>query len=183
MVLPVSIEDVTAATDIGTSIPLERLGFGEEGGHESGESTGAVCRLEDPKAVAIVLPSGKIVCTGAKSVRGAEEAMKKVLDKVKELGIEVPEKPQIEIESIVAAFRIRGGVDLQKAASSLEGSRYEPEKFPGVLYRMEEEGIDFVINAGGKIICSGARSIKGIMSAIKELTAKLEKGGVEAELV
>jgi transcription initiation factor TFIID TATA-box-binding protein len=182
MVLPVTIEDVTAVVDLKRRIAPEKLSPEGGEGYDTEGSEGAVCRIEDPRAVALILPSGKIICTGAKSVQDAEKAMGKVLEKVKGFGVNVPSSPEIEIERIVAAFRMNEGADLEKVASSLKDSRYDPGKFPGVLYR-GEDGVDFMIMKGGKIVCSGAKSIKGIRSAVNDLSSRLEKAGLKVELV
>ncbi len=183
-ILPVHIEDVTAVAKLRTDIPVDKLFAEEEAkSYETESFPGAVYRVKEPKAVALIFSSGRVVCTGAKSVRDADEAMRKVLDRLRGLGVAVPKKVEVEIDKIVAAFRMKEGVDLAAVSKGLEGSRYEPERFPGIIYSTEEPRMDFIILSSGRIICTGARSIKDIQSSVKALKAKLEGAGARVELV
>jgi transcription initiation factor TFIID TATA-box-binding protein len=182
-VLPVHIEDVTVSTNLNVDIPLNRIVTQEEEAEYDGEgSDGVVYRMDEPKATALIFSSGKIVCTGAKSIREAEEAVQHVAEKIKELGAEVPHKPEMVIEKIVAAFRLKDSVNLQELASRLEGARYDTEKLPAVVYRPAEGDADFLI-LERKIICTGSRSIRDVQAAMKSLKAELGRAGAKVEFV
>ncbi len=182
-ILSVHIEDVTATSDIGADIPIGKLSGEESGtGYSTEDANGAVYRVSEPKAVALIFSSGKIVCTGSKSVRDAEAAMRKVFEKIRGVGVDVSDKTEIRIEKIIAAFTTKGAADLSKISSSLEGSEYDPVKFPGLIYRMEGTDAEFLITDRGRIICTGARSIKDIQSSFKRLKEKLEKAGFSVDL-
>lgn len=183
-VLPVHIEDITSATNIGSEIPLEKfVEENEEAEFDSEHTDGVVFRLKEPKSTALVFHHGKIICTGSKSIQQAKEAIDIVVERVANLGIDVPQDPEIGIEKIVAAFRMTDPFDLQKVADSLEGSVYDPEKLPGVVYRMTEPKSEFLIRENGKIICTGSNSIKDIQAAVKDLKEKLDRAGIKTSFV
>lgn len=69
--------------------------------------------------------------------------------------------------------------DLNELASSLEGARYEPESFPGVIYKTIEPKAAFLIFSSGKANCVGANSVKGGKKAIEKLTDKLQDLGFD----
>jgi transcription initiation factor TFIID TATA-box-binding protein len=182
-ILSVHIEDVTAVAELHTEIPMEKLyDAADQAAYGTENSKGVVYRMRELNAVALIFPTGKVVCTGARSVRDAEEATMKAIEKVKEIGADVPSHPEIRIEKIVAAFRLAGGIDLRKAASSLEGSRYDSSSFPAVIFREPETSCEFIIREDGKVICTGAASIKDIQASFRRLTDRLSKAGIKADL-
>ena len=77
-----------------------------------------------------------MVCTGAKSEKEARRAVIKVIKELKKGGIIIIGKPELKIQNIVASGILGGMVDLEKAAYTLEHTMYEPEQFPGLIYRM-----------------------------------------------
>jgi transcription initiation factor TFIID TATA-box-binding protein len=180
-ILPVHIEDVTAVAKLPVGIPISK--FGSDAGvqgYETEHSQGVVYRIKEPKAVSLIFPDGSIVCTGAKSVRDAEEAMRKTIEKIKGLGVDVPSDVPVKIEKIVAAFRLSEAIDLQKAAESLKGAEYDPSKLSALVYR--DAGSEFIIREDGRVICTGEKSIKDMQLSFRRLTEALEKAGIKAEL-
>ena len=183
-VLPVHIEDVTAVTDLESEIPLEKfVSENEEADYDAEHADGVVFKLKDPKTTALVFPSGKIVCTGSKSIQQAKIAIDHLVERIKQLGVDVPEDPVIDIEKIVAAFKMTKPFELEKVAELLEGAEYDPEKIQGVVYRTTEPKSEFLILEKGKIICTGSKSIKDIQSSVKALQSKLNKAGIKTEFV
>ncbi|UCD02870.1 MAG: hypothetical protein JSV63_03765 [Candidatus Aenigmatarchaeota archaeon] len=182
-ILPVHIEDVTVRTDLKTDIPLEKMVSAEENADYDAEgSKGVVYKMEEPRSTALIFSDGKIVCTGAKSIREAEDAIKKVVGKIKDLGVEIKTEPGIEIEKIVAAFRLRDPLNLEETSGKLKGSRYEKEKVPAVLYRTSNPRADFLI-LENKMICTGCQSIKDVQGAVTSMKETLESAGIKVELV
>ncbi len=182
-VLPVHIEDVTITTDLSVRIPLDNIASNEDDAdYDTENSDGIVYRVKEPKATALIFSAGKIVCTGTKSIRDAEEAMRNVIKKLKELGIEhaFETEPDMVIEKIVAAFRLKDTVDLDQLSQKLKDAEYDTQKLPGIVYR--NDGIDFII-LEKKIICSGGRSIKEIQKAMKDLKKTIEKAGSKVDFV
>ena len=99
---------------------------------------GLVFRLKRPKTSTLIFNSGKMVCTGAKSAKMAKSAIRKVVRELKKAGIIILGRPQITIQNIVASGNLKGNVDLEMAADLLDNVMYEPEQFPGLIYRMRE---------------------------------------------
>ncbi len=181
--LPVHIEDVTVTTDIKTEIPLEKMVSSEENAdYDADGSKGIVYRIEKPRATALIFSDGKIVCTGTKSIREAEVAVKNVVEKIKEAGVKIRSEPDMEIEKIVAAFRLRDPLNPEEVSSKLEGAEYDPEKVRAAVYRLDTPESDFLI-LEKKIICTGCQSIKDVQKAIVKVKEKLGKIGIKIELV
>jgi transcription initiation factor TFIID TATA-box-binding protein len=119
-----------------------------------------------------------MVCTGAKSEREARRAIMKVAKELRAAGIIIPGKPEIRITNIVASGDLGGPVDLEELYNrSRMGGRvmYEPEQFPGMMYRMESPRVVFLIFSTGKIVCVGAKKEEDVYEAVEKLRRRLEE--------
>jgi transcription initiation factor TFIID TATA-box-binding protein len=66
-------------------------------------------------------------------------------------------------------------IDLEKAAYTLGRTMYEPEQFPGLIYRMEEPKVVILLFASGKLVCTGAKKEQDVYDAVQKLHALLEE--------
>lgn len=136
---------------------------------------GLVFRLKKPKTATLIFGSGKMVCTGAKSERQAKSAVRKVVRELKNNGIVILRRPTIEIQNIVASASLGGRIDLEKAVYHLGRTMYEPEQFPGLIYRMDEPRAVILIFASGKIVCTGAKREEEVYESVNKLHDQLER--------
>ena len=136
---------------------------------------GLVYRLKQPKTATLIFSSGKMVCTGAKSERQAKKAVMKVVENLKKNGIITVAKPDIQIQNIVASAGLDGTIDIEKATYSLKRTMYEPEQFPGLIYRMEEPKVVILIFRSGKLVITGAKKEEEINRAAATLQKTLEE--------
>jgi len=140
---------------------------------------GLIYRMKDPKAAALIFPQGKIVCTGTKSLEELDIAMHKIVNRIGEAGIAIPDKFDTKVENIVACSKIEGNLNLEKIAVSLENSEFEPESFPGLVYRIKEPRVAFLLFTSGRIVCAGARDVESIQRALHIFKEHLEGIGVK----
>jgi TATA-box binding protein (TBP) (component of TFIID and TFIIIB) len=103
-----------------------------------------------------------MVCTGAKSEKIARRAVRKVVRDLKENNVVVLGQPEVFIQNIVATTNFNGLVDLEFAADLMDNVMYEPEQFPGPIYRMANPRVVMLIFASGKSVITGAKSEKDI---------------------
>ena len=136
---------------------------------------GLVFRLKKPKTATLIFNSGKMVCTGAKSERQAKKAVRLVVQELKDNGILIVEKASIQVQNIVASASLGGKIDLEKSAFSLGRTMYEPEQFPGLIYRMSEPKVVILLFASGKLVCTGAKKEEEVYDAVTKLHALLEE--------
>ena len=132
-------------------------------------------RLKRPKTATLIFNSGKMVCTGAKSEKEARRAVKKVIKELKKGGIIIISKPELKIQNIVASANLHGQIDLEKAAYSLGKTMYEPEQFPGLIYRMAVPKVVILLFASGKLVCTGAKKEEAVYEAVHKLHGDLEE--------
>jgi len=176
----INIENVVASATLKQTISLDSIVKVFPGAEYRPEQfPGLVYRLKKPKTATLVFSSGKMVCTGAKSERQARKAVSKVVEDLKHNGIMIVSKPEIQIQNIVASGSLGGYIDLEKTTYSLKRTMYEPEQFPGLIYRMDEPKVVMLLFASGKLVCTGARKEKMVYQAV----AKLQKILEEKELI
>ncbi len=175
----INIENVVATATLNQRIDLNalvRIFHGVE--YRPERFPGLVYRLKKPKTATLIFSSGKMVCTGAKSERLARKAVMKVVDDLKMGGIVILGKPEIQVQNIVASAGLGGRIDLEKTIYSLKRTMYEPEQFPGLIYRMDDPKVVILIFASGKLVCTGAKKEAEVPRAIAKLQETLEEKGL-----
>jgi transcription initiation factor TFIID TATA-box-binding protein len=135
---------------------------------------GLVFRLKKPKTATLVFETGKMVCTGAKSEKEAVQAVNKVTRELKNQNILSTSKPVVNIQNIVASAVLGGEIDLENVVYKLKRVMYEPEQFPGAVYRMDEPRVVFLIFSAGKLVCVGAKREQDVYEAVDNIQKILE---------
>jgi transcription initiation factor TFIID TATA-box-binding protein len=134
---------------------------------------GLVFRLKRPKTATLIFGSGKMVCTGAKSEKEARSAVGKVVRELKTNGIIILGKPKIVIQNIVSSANLHGKIDIETAADIMDNVMYEPEQFPGLIYRMTEPKVVLLLFASGKLVITGAKREEQVHEAVEKVRAIL----------
>ena len=140
---------------------------------------GLVFRLKKPKTAILIFSTGKMVCTGAKSEKDSKKAVLKVVRELKKSGIIIVGKPEIKVVNMVASANLFGRIELEDCAYSLGKTMYEPEQFPGLIYRMDTPKVVILLFASGKLVCTGATKEEDVYTAVD----KLHKNLKEKELI
>jgi len=157
----IRIENVVASASLNQRIDLKAVVKSYPGVEYRPEQfPGLVFRLKKPKTATLIFNSGKMVCTGAKSEREARGAVMKVINELKRSGIVIVGKPDLKIQNIVASANLSGIIDLEQAAFVLGKTMYEPEQFPGLIYRMDNPKVVILLFASGKLVCTGAKNLR-----------------------
>jgi len=176
----IRIENTVASVTLNQRFDLNAIVKGNPGVEYRPEKfPGLVFRLKKPKTAILIFSTGKMVCTGAKSEKKAKQAVKKVIKELKKSGIIIPGKPEIKVVNIVASANLFGRIELEDAAYSLGRTMYEPEQFPGLIYRMDDPKVVILVFASGKLVCTGATKEEDVYKAV----AKLHKNVKEKNLI
>ena len=138
---------------------------------------GLIMRIKDPKATFLIFSTGKMVITGLRRADEASPGVKKIMKSIKKAGIDVA-NPVITIQNIVASGDLHTFIDLNMAAIIMENTMYEPEVFPGLIYRMKEPKTVFLIFSTGKVVCTGAKNKEFVKDAFLILNREVRKLGV-----
>lgn len=126
-----------------------------------------IMRIREPKTTALIFASGKMVVTGAKSEDDSKLASRKYARIIQKLGFNA-KFTDFKIQNIVGSCDIKFPIRLEGLASRHHNfSSYEPELFPGLIYRMMKPKIVLLIFVSGKIVLTGAKVREEIYSAFE----------------
>jgi len=141
---------------------------------------GLLFRLRRRPTKVLVFRNGKMVCIGAKSEREALYAVRKVVRKLRGAGIISEADTRLHSPQHSGdrrPTRAHRSTSRKQSTSSRarEGVMYEPEQFPGLIYRMEEPKTTFLIFHSGKLVCVGAKTEEDLHKAVKKLQRILQE--------
>ncbi|WP_114579481.1 TATA-box-binding protein [Saliphagus sp. LR7] len=176
-----SAENVVGSTSIGQELDLESLADDLDGASfEPDQFPGVITRTTDPKAASLIFRSGKIVCTGASSVDDLMTAVGLTFEKLRRLGLDVPEEPDVTVQNIVTSGDLGTSLNLNAIAIGLglEAVEYEPEQFPGLVYRSDELDVVVLLFGSGKLVITGGSKPTDAEDAITTIHARLDDLGL-----
>jgi transcription initiation factor TFIID TATA-box-binding protein len=166
MTVSVKVENMVSAITLDTRIDLKRFVSKVKGVEYNPENfPGVVFRIHEPKVAMLIFSSGKVICTGARSPRDIEAAVKQLLKKLQEGGVKVKKEPVVEVQNIVASSSVGVEVNLDQLAIECFNTEYEPEQFPGLVYRLDDPKTVMLIFRSGKMIITGAKNTRDIHRA------------------
>ena len=181
MIRSLIVQNVVASASLHHDIPLEKVTITLPNTEYNPEQfPGLVLRLAKGKT-ALIFSSGKIVCTGAKSEKEVGEAVKMIIKELRKVKIYITKKPEITIQNMVASGDIGMTLNLNKLAFKLENAEYEPEQFPGLVYKVNISGkkenfrATFLLFSNGKVVCTGTKSEEQVREALDKLVVNLKK--------
>ena len=176
----IEIVNIVVSSNLEHDIPLEKMAATLSNTEYNPEQfPGLVIRIKDPKTSALIFSSGKIVCTGARTIEKVQESIKKIIKSLEKINIKIKIKPEIKIQNIVASGSVGMTLNLNELATELQNVEYEPEQFPGLVYKLDKTKTNpkatFLLFSNGKIVCTGTKSEEEVHSALDKLIENLEK--------
>ena len=137
---------------------------------------GAVFRMADPKIACLIFSSGKIVITGARNEKALADGLAIVIESLKNAGIEPLKVPKVAVTNMVCSYNLGRFINLNRIAITLniENIEYEPEQFPGLVYRVKDPKIVVLLFSSGKIILTGGKNMEDIKRGVDVIEKTLE---------
>ena len=170
------IVNIVASTSLEHDIPLIKLAEKLPNTEYNPEQfPGLVMRIREPKTSALIFGSGNVVCTGARSMQKLRESIKQIIKNVEKIGIKINIQPKVTVQNMVASGSIGMDLNLNSLAMELENTEYEPEQFPGLVYKLPEKKATFLLFSNGKIVCTGTKSEAEVNDALEKLIENLKK--------
>lgn len=170
-----------ASATLGNELDLQALALSLEGSeYEPEQFPGLIYRIKEPKAALLLFRSGKVVCTGAKNSDQVHTAIGKVTKQIEKAGMAITREPEITVQNIVASADLGEELNLNAIAISLglEKVEYEPEQFPGLVYRMSEPKVVILIFGSGRLVCTGGKTPEDIETAVLKISEELRSTGL-----
>lgn len=177
----IKVENIVATASIGNKMDLEVISAQLEGSeYNKNKFPGLIFRLKKPKSALLLFSTGKVVCTGTKSLEEADTAINTLIKTLEKTGFSVNRCPEIIIQNIVATSDLNAKLKLNVIAITLglENIEYEPEQFPGLVYRIEDLQIVALLFGSGKVVFTGAKDLKNIEKARVRILKELNKAGL-----
>jgi transcription initiation factor TFIID TATA-box-binding protein len=172
----IKVVNIVVSTSLKHEVPLEKMAATLSNTEYNPEQfPGLVLRIKEPKTSALIFSSGNVVCTGARSMDKVNEAIKKIIKSLEKINIKITIKPEIKIQNIVAGGSVGMDLNLNVLAIKLPNVEYEPEQFPGLVYKLPEAKATFLLFSNGKIVCTGTKSEEEVHEALDKLIVNLKK--------
>jgi transcription initiation factor TFIID TATA-box-binding protein len=128
-----------------------------------------IMRIKEPKTTALIFESGKMVVTGARSEEDSRKASRQYAKIIQRLGNRV-RFAEFKIQNIVGSCDVKFPIRLEGLYSShCKFCSYEPEMFPGLIYKMADPKIVLLIFVSGKIVLTGAKERHDIFNAFQKI--------------
>jgi len=156
---PPQLQNIVSTVNLDCKLDLKKIALHARNAEYNPKRFAAVImRIREPRTTALIFSSGKMVCTGAKSENESRLAARKYARVIQKLGF--PAKfIDFTIQNMVGSVDVKFPIRLENLVMTEHGqfSSYEPELFPGLIYRMVEPRIVLLIFVSGKVVLTGAK--------------------------
>ncbi len=170
------VQNIVATTSLEKEVSLTKLARTQPNTEYNPETfPGLVLRIKEPKSAVLVFSSGNLVCTGTKSIAQVKEVVQQVIKQLKKIGVNVTITPKITVQNIVASGAIDLDLNLNTLSLELENTEYEPEQFPGLVYKLDEPNATFLLFSNGKLVCTGTKNKAQLDDSMVQLNANVRK--------
>ena len=176
--MDIEVVNIVASASTGVPFDLTKIAMGiDEAVYIPDKFPGLVYKLKEPKTALLLFTSGRLVCTGARNFEQVHKAVETVLENISKVGIDIPGKPEINIQNIVATSDLKTKLNMNQVAISfgIEKVEYEPEQFPGVVYRVQNPKVVALLFSTGKVVLTGAKKIEYLDIALQEIVRELSR--------
>ncbi|MFC6755868.1 MULTISPECIES: hypothetical protein [Haloarcula] len=125
-------------------------------------------------AMVLLPPSGRVSIVRATTPDEIQAGVEEFISELRELGIE-RNHSNIQIENVVGTANLNQELDLSTVMVSLgfENAEYEPEQFPGVIYRIPD-GAVVLIFSSGKIVITKAETYDDVVNGYENTREVLQ---------
>ncbi|XP_064464463.1 uncharacterized protein LOC135396704 [Ornithodoros turicata] len=164
------LQNIVSTVNLGCKLDLKKIALHARNAEYNPKRFAAVImRIREPRTTALIFSSGKMVCTGAKSEEQSRLAARKYARIIQKLGFEA-KFLDFKIQNMVGSCDVRFPIRLEGLVlTHSQFSSYEPELFPGLIYRMVKPRIVLLIFVSGKVVLTGAKVRSEIYEAFDNI--------------
>ncbi len=83
--------------------------------------------------------------------------------------------PVIKIENIVVSAALHAEIDLYALSKNVKAVDYEPEQFPGAIFKVAEPKAVIILFKNGKMICTGTNTEANIKKVLNYAAGVISK--------
>ncbi|XP_070577874.1 TATA-box-binding protein-like [Ptychodera flava] len=164
------LQNIVSTVNLGCKLDLKKIALHARNAEYNPKRFAAVImRIRDPRTTALIFSSGKMVCTGAKSEDQSRLAARKYARVIQKLGFQA-KFLDFKIQNMVGSCDVKFPIRLEGLVLTHgQFSSYEPELFPGLIYRMVKPRIVLLIFVSGKVVLTGAKVRTEIYEAFNNI--------------
>ncbi len=174
----ITVQNIVAFVDLKTDLDLDRLQFGLPGSYRRDRFPALIVKSEQPKISFLIFRNGKMNCTGANDISRIEKGVSKLVNQLRGLGIEIETDPEITVTNVVATVDLGLDLNLDEVALNLENVEYEPETFPGLVFRPHESRASVLVFGNGKLVLAGLHEVSEGRAIVEGLLERLREAGL-----
>lgn len=169
-----TLQNVVATVNLGVPIDLESLSQKYRiAEYNPRRFQAVIMRIREPRTTALIFRTGKMIVTGAKSIVDSEIASKKYTAIVQKAGF-AARYESYTIQNMTGCFDSGFPISLEGLLyADTKFCTYEPELFPGLVYRMPSPKVCFLVFVSGKVVITGAKSKENLENAMANLYPRL----------
>lgn len=164
------LQNIVSTVNLNCKLDLKKIALHARNAEYNPKRFAAVImRIREPRTTALIFSSGKMVCTGAKSEDDSRLAARKYARIIQKLGF-TAKFLDFKIQNMVGSCDVKFPIRLEGLVLTHGTfSSYEPELFPGLIYRMVKPRIVLLIFVSGKVVLTGAKVRQEIYEAFEKI--------------
>ena len=163
------IQNVVTSVSLNQEIDLDHIANSyKDVNFNMNRFPGLCVKISKPKCVILIFKNGKMVITGLKRISDIPIVLQTIRKKLLNIKMDIPPNPEYRVVNLVVSGHInKKNINLDIASMKLEGTIYEPEVFPGMIFRMiEPVSCVFLVFSTGKFVITGLKREMDIEKAI-----------------
>jgi transcription initiation factor TFIID TATA-box-binding protein len=166
-----TLQNVTITVNMQVKLDLKKIVLSARNAEYNPKRFAAcVMRMRDPKCTSLVFGSGKMIVTGSRSVEDARQGARKFLRIIHKIGFAGAKLKELTVQNMVATCDIGFPIRLEGLNyNHTQFSSYEPELFPGLIYRLQVPKVVLLIFVSGKLVLTGAKSVEDLQRAFEKM--------------
>lgn len=184
----IDVVNIVGGGTLDSSVDLHRLGTEiPEVGYEPESTPMATWKpIEDSSATLLIPASGVITmvgCTDSDDIRQLFDVIERTLSRFCEAEFDVDQfETGFQIHNVVCSAELGRELHLPMVALGLglERAEYEPDQFPGLIYKQDNK-LTVLLFRTGKVVLTSAQTYEEILDGYRAVVADLRGIGVELE--
>ena len=182
----IEVQNIVSFVDLQAQLDLVRLAVDlPNSEYDPDRFPALIVKFKEPKISFLVFGNGKINCTGANNISRVEEGVVKLVDQLRGLGVEIVKNPEIKVTNLVSTVDVGLDLNLDEIALNVDNVEYEPEQFPGLVYRPYDWPHDskpsVLVFGNGKLVVAGVREASETRLIVEGLVESLRDAGLVAK--
>ena len=179
----IEVQNIVSYVDLQTQLDLVQLAVDLPNSEYNPDRFPAlIVKFKDPKISFLVFSNGKMNCTGANQIGKVKEGVAKLVGQLRGLGVEIEKDPEIKVTNLVSTVDIGLDLNLDEIALNVDNVEYEPEQFPGLVYRPYDWPRDskpsVLVFGTGKLVIAGVQEISEAELLVQRLVESLKDAGL-----